>query len=357
MEENFMSESPMIESLMIGSPIKGSLTEESLMEESMIEGSLTEESLMEKSTIEKNLMGEANETGEGSVLRDTLRKRKSRKNESSQRCETHLAREQELKWRKRATKTLYKLETDLIELETSFTDDSNQSEFDAHDDLQREFDISQDYTPPSAVLDAYEKVLLQQFRNKMGRLKHTLCPICNECFPSINLAVGECRRCYYEKTLPKKFLFDNNMDSGEVPEELQELMKIEEMLIVQVFPIMVVYRLRGEQYGYRGNIINFPQDIEEFTTRLLWHPSSLNMLIVHRILNNSNTTDRLLGPVQKLLLHSVAKHDISSQETCYLLLGIPLYHLSCAFISLNLNKETSYWLHDTDIREDENYNK
>ncbi|CAG8777468.1 4428_t:CDS:1, partial [Gigaspora rosea] len=86
------------------------------------------------------------------------------------------------------------------------------------------------------------------------------CPTCKECFPSITLVVGECHRCYTEKTLPKKFSFDNNIDPGEVPEELQELTEIEEMLIAQVFPVMVVYRLRGGQHGYRGNIINFPQD-------------------------------------------------------------------------------------------------
>ncbi|CAG8830479.1 21829_t:CDS:1, partial [Gigaspora margarita] len=67
----------------------------------------------------------------------------------------------------------------------------------------------------------------------------------------------EYHRCYNEKTLSKKFLFDNNMDPGEVPEELQGLTEIEEMLIAQVFSVIVVYRLREGQYGYRGNIINF----------------------------------------------------------------------------------------------------
>ena len=35
------------------------------------------------------------------------------------------------------------------------------------------------------------------------------------------------------------------MDPGEVPDELQDLTEIEEMLIVQVFTVMSVYRLRG----------------------------------------------------------------------------------------------------------------
>jgi len=56
--------------------------------------------------------------------------------------------------------------------------------------------------------------------------------------------MGECRRCYSEKTTPKKFSAENNMGPGEVPDELRDLTEIEEMLIARVFPVMSVYRLR-----------------------------------------------------------------------------------------------------------------
>jgi hypothetical protein len=73
------------------------------------------------------------------------------------------------------------------------------------------------------------------------------------------------------------------MDPGEVPEELQGLTQVEEMLIAQIFLIISVYCLRGGQYAYRGNVINFPQDVLEFTTRLPRRPSSLDVLLVrHR---------------------------------------------------------------------------
>ena len=78
----------------------------------------------------------------------------------------------------------------------------------------------------------------------------------------------------------KKFSDENNMDLEDIPEELQGLTEIEEMLIAQVFTVMSVYRLRGGQHGYRENVINFPQDVQEFTIHLLCHPSSLNVLIV-----------------------------------------------------------------------------
>jgi len=54
------------------------------------------------------------------------------------------------------------------------------------------------------------------------------------------------------------------------------------MLIAQVFPVVSVYNLPGGQHAYRGNIINFPQDVQEFAARLPRDPSSLDLLIVRR---------------------------------------------------------------------------
>ena len=64
---------------------------------------------------------------------------------------------------------------------------------------------------------------------------------------------------------PKEISTQNNMNSGKVPEELQDLIKIEEMLIAQVFTVVSVYRHRGGQHEYCENVINFSQDIQEFT--------------------------------------------------------------------------------------------
>ncbi|CAG8509590.1 4776_t:CDS:10, partial [Scutellospora calospora] len=108
------------------------------------------------------------------------------------------------------------------------------------------------------------RIELLSATNKMDKLKHTLCPICNEKFLSIVLVMGECRRCYSKKTLLKKFSVDNNIDPGEVPEELQNLTDIEEMLIAQVFP-----------------------NVQEFTTRLPRHLSSLDVLVVRHLSANS----------------------------------------------------------------------
>ena len=94
----------------------------------------------------------------------------------------------------------------------------------------------------------------------------------------------------YGKNLPNKFSADNNMDPRRISEELQDLTEIEEMLILKVFTVISVYRLSGGQHEYRGNVINFPQDIKEFTTRLPRHPSTLEVLIMRR--QSSNNLER-----------------------------------------------------------------
>jgi ATP-dependent DNA helicase PIF1 len=72
--------------------------------------------------------------------------------------------------------------------------------------------------------------------------------------------------------------------------------------------------------------------------------------LFNQILNKSNSDENSLVSVQKLLLNSVAERDISAQETCHLLLGIPLYHSSRQSVSLNLNEETPRYLQGTGSR-------
>ncbi|CAG8465557.1 7408_t:CDS:2 [Gigaspora margarita] len=76
---------------------------------------------------------------------------------------------------------------------------------------------------------------------------------------------------------------------GNIPQELYDLTDIEEMLIAQVFPVISVYKLRGGQYAYNGNVVNFPQDMHEFVTRLPRSLSSLNTLVVRYHVANRST--------------------------------------------------------------------
>ncbi|PKY21661.1 hypothetical protein RhiirB3_435323 [Rhizophagus irregularis] len=120
----------------------------------------------------------------------------------------------------------------------------------------------------------------------MNKLKHTFCFKCNERFPSVELIKGECcRRCHSDNrkvnntgnnTL-KKFSADNNMDLGEVPEELKRLTEIEEMLIANIshcFGILpsqdcIIYpktdlcyeEILGEDFHLRNESLNLTTDL------------------------------------------------------------------------------------------------
>ncbi|RGB32360.1 hypothetical protein C1646_762944 [Rhizophagus diaphanus] len=53
-----------------------------------------------------------------------------------------------------------------------------------------------------------------------------------------------------------KFSADNNMDPGDVSEELCNLTEIKEMLIARIFSIVSIYCLHSDQYAYRDGLIN-----------------------------------------------------------------------------------------------------
>ncbi|MCG8622691.1 MAG: hypothetical protein MJE68_11945 [Proteobacteria bacterium] len=72
------------------------------------------------------------------------------------------------------------------------------------------------------------------------------------------------------------------MHPGKVPQCLQGLSQIEEMLIARACPIMTIYRKHGGQRRYRGHVVNLPQDIQGFLDRLPANVSNLPLLLVRR---------------------------------------------------------------------------
>lgn len=68
-----------------------------------------------------------------------------------------------------------------------------------------------------------------------------------------------------------------------MPEELSGLTMMEQTLISPIKPFLTVFRLRGGQFGYNRQIINFNQDISELVTELPHALRSLsNNVIVRR---------------------------------------------------------------------------
>ena len=70
------------------------------------------------------------------------------------------------------------------------------------------------------------------------------------------------------------------MVPSRVPQELQNLTQVEEMLIARAVPIMRVYIKPGGQRGYSGNCINLPQNIRGLATSLPRYPKDMAVIIV-----------------------------------------------------------------------------
>lgn len=95
---------------------------------------------------------------------------------------------------------------------------------------------------------------------------------CNSCnrrwFNLVEKQTGMCASCSDLSKPVRKFSITNNMDPGTQPMVLGDLTMVEEMLISLVHPVIQLYKLKGNQYGYRGHVISFPQDITEVITSL-----------------------------------------------------------------------------------------
>ena len=61
------------------------------------------------------------------------------------------------------------------------------------------------------------------------------------------------------------------------------LSQIEEMLIAHACPIMYVYRKHGGQRGFKGHVLNLPQDIQTFLDHLPCNVEQLPILVLHHM--------------------------------------------------------------------------
>ena len=100
------------------------------------------------------------------------------------------------------------------------------------------------------------------------------------------------------------------MDPGIVPKELTGLTQIEEILISPVMPMMSVYRLPHGQYGYSGHVVNLPQNVSSFVSKLPQLPNDLDILLVRRNGDSGSHRDfkvrhaKVLHALQWLQIHN-----------------------------------------------------
>ena len=69
------------------------------------------------------------------------------------------------------------------------------------------------------------------------------------------------------------------------------------MLISLVLPIMAIYHLPHDQYGYSGHVLNLPQDVATFVNTLPRCPADLDVIIVRKEGATDRTTFRVRRPV------------------------------------------------------------
>ena len=109
------------------------------------------------------------------------------------------------------------------------------------------------------------------------------CSLCHEAGPLKSKPKSSkyiCRRCLLDKETPKRFSSENFMIPSAVPEELQDLTQIEEMLIARALPIMKVYIKPGGQRSYSGHCINFPQRVSDLAFSLPRFPKDIPVIVV-----------------------------------------------------------------------------
>ena len=124
---------------------------------------------------------------------------------------------------------------------------------------------------------------MQDFHNSL-KLKIYMCEVCHEAWPLSSKGKKKspyiCSRCSRDKNGVKKFSSQNGMTPSQVPNELQGLTQLEEMLIAHVFPVLSVYTKPGGQKAYKGHCINVSQDIQELANSLPRYPSELPVVVV-----------------------------------------------------------------------------
>ena len=122
----------------------------------------------------------------------------------------------------------------------------------------------------------WAKANINKFHNSV-QYTVSQCTVCHEAWPlkSKPRPPYVCSRCSRDKKSPKKFCCENSMIPSSVPNELQNLTQIEEMLIARALPIMRVYIKPGGQRGYSGHCINLPQNVTELATSLPRYPQRL----------------------------------------------------------------------------------
>jgi hypothetical protein len=68
--------------------------------------------------------------------------------------------------------------------------------------------------------------------------------------------------------MPFLYSIENDLNPGMMPEGLEPMTQIEEMLIAQVHCYVEVRQIRGVQYKYKGHVVSFLTNTAKVYNRL-----------------------------------------------------------------------------------------
>ncbi|PKK68521.1 hypothetical protein RhiirC2_782185 [Rhizophagus irregularis] len=139
--------------------------------------------------------------------------------------------------------------------------------------------------------------------------------------------MGKYRHCHNNKKTPKKFFADNNMDPGEVSDELQELTNIKEMLIAQApsTKSFIIKRSTNNPY-YKDIIID-----DEILKSLPQNGSIINQ--IHQI-----RSDQIIDEIDDISNENKNRYDEDNAITRSFVSAIPSTQRENAIINNTLDR-------------------
>ena len=129
---------------------------------------------------------------------------------------------------------------------------------------------------------SYKDDMQKTFEEDMVRVTWVYCEKCKE--KTLRSGRGK-QNCIHGKGC--HMYSAENMDPGCVPVELQGL-SYTEQLIARIHTTVSAYKIRGQQTGYSGNVINFPQDVPEVARKLPRKITDIKCMITVKTKNKSN---------------------------------------------------------------------
>ena len=148
--------------------------------------------------------------------------------------------------------------------------------------------------PPLSPDPQYNHVMdcIRDFELQQMSYTFNFCNICKERNLEMKMATENiCLRCYRDKSPVKMFSVENNMDPGEVPDQLANLTVVEQQLICRLSPAIQVHMLKHGGIAANGHCVTFPQNVNEPSQILPRLPSEINLIRVRKQGKNNTNSD------------------------------------------------------------------